>query len=88
VGLYNTRLFLSFLGANLLLCIYGGCLTPIIMLGELKRSGILHYFTPHPKTKKPVPLYTQPARYGRVLSSCKRGKGVVVVAEVWQPRDR
>lgn len=27
IGLYNTRLFLAFLGSNLLICVYGGCLT-------------------------------------------------------------
>ena len=26
IGLYNTRLFLAFLGSNLLICVYGGCL--------------------------------------------------------------
>ena len=28
IGLYNTRVFLAFLGSNLLVCVYGGCLNP------------------------------------------------------------
>jgi palmitoyltransferase len=39
VGLCNTRTFLAFLAANLLLCCYGTTLAAAVLLGDLQQRG-------------------------------------------------
>lgn len=60
VGLNNTRHFLAFLAANVVLTTYGSILTVHILYGEMKLSGLLEVILVEPATKREIPITQSP----------------------------
>lgn len=62
VGYANTRLFLAFLAANLLMCGYGAGLAAAILGGEMARRGLLDVKLVNYRTGAVVPLWRVPGK--------------------------